>query len=44
MHYHYIKKYAYSYEVVSDNNDYLLNLIKETCQKNNIIYDIDYLF
>ena len=40
----YIKKYAYSYEVVSDNNDYLLNLIKEICQKNNIIYDIDYLF
>lgn len=35
----YIKKYAYSYEVVSDNNDYLLNLIKEICQKNNIIYD-----
>lgn len=40
----YIKKYAYSYEVVSDNNAYLLNLIKEICQKNNIIYDIDYLF
>ena len=40
----YIKKYGNSYEVISDNNKMLMKIIKETCEKHNIIYDINEVF
>lgn len=40
----YINTYNYSYEVPSPNQDKLLNIVKEECKKNNIVYDINELF
>ena len=40
----YHKKYAYNYEITSDNNEKLVNKLRETCEKYNIIYGTDNLF
>lgn len=40
----YIKEYGHKYEVVSKNQDKLMKIIKETCEKNNIIYGVEDVF
>lgn len=40
----YIRQYGNSYEVISKNHEKLMGIIKETCQKNNIICDIKEVF
>lgn len=40
----YIKKYSYSYEVTSPNNDKLMNIIKQTCLSNGILFGADECF
>lgn len=40
----YVKKYGNSYEVTSDNNEKLMKIIKETCEKNNIIFGVEEVF
>lgn len=37
----YIKDYGGSYEVVSKDNDYLMDIIKDICNKNNIIFGVE---
>ncbi|GAB6169792.1 radical SAM protein [Clostridium carnis] len=40
----YIRQYGKNYEVVSENHENLMKIIKETCEKNNIIYGIEDVF
>jgi len=40
----YHKKYGYKYEITSDNNDKLVKMLRETCEKNKIVYGTDNLF
>jgi len=40
----YQKKYGLSYQITSDNNDKLHKLLRETCDKHNIILGTDELF
>ena len=40
----YQKQFGQMYECASENNEKLTRLLKEECQKRNIILDNDYLF
>ena len=40
----YRKKYGNSYSITCDNNNELMALFRETCTKNNILFDIDKIF
>jgi DNA repair photolyase len=40
----YIEKYGNSYEVISDNNKKLMNLVKEVCIANNILFGVEECF
>lgn len=40
----YIKKYGYSYEVTSAKNEKLMNMIKEVCVSNGILFGVDKCF
>lgn len=40
----YIKKYGYSYEVISDYNEKLMNIIRKTCISNGILFGFDECF
>lgn len=40
----YIKQYGYSYEVTSPNNDKLMNIIKQMCLTNGILFGADECF
>ena len=40
----YQEKYGYAYEVVSDHNEELMNLIRCTCEKNGILWDPHQIF
>ena len=40
----YIKKYGSSYEVLSENHEKLMKIIKENCEKNNIICGVEEVF
>lgn len=40
----YIRQYGNSYEVVSRNHGKLMKIIKEVCDRNNIIYDVNEVF
>lgn len=40
----YMRQYGNSYEVISKNHEKLMKIIKETCNKNNIICDIGQVF
>ena len=40
----YIERYGNSYEVISANNDKLMNLVKKVCRLNNIIFGVDQCF
>ncbi len=40
----YQKKYGYSYEINSDNNNELMTLFNDICKKNNIEYRVDKVF
>ena len=40
----YQKKYGYSYEVTSDNNDKLMNIFYSECKKHGILCDNDEIF
>ncbi len=40
----YHKKYGYSYELLSDNNAYLMKMFKSVCKENNIISDVNECF
>jgi DNA repair photolyase len=40
----YIRQYGNSYEVMSTNHEKFMKIIKETCDKNNIICDVGEVF
>jgi DNA repair photolyase len=40
----YQKKYGYSYQINSDNNEELMMLFNDICKKNNIEYRVDKVF
>lgn len=40
----YHRKYGYAYEIVSDYNEELMNILRRTCEKNNIMYDAHKVF
>ncbi len=40
----YQKKYGYSYEIKSENNDDLMRIFKDKCKENNIEYNINKVF
>lgn len=40
----YHKKYGYSYEVYSDNNNSLMKIFYEECKKHNIVCDNNKIF
>ena len=40
----YIRQYGNSYEAVSENHERLMKIIKETCEKNNIIFGVEEVF
>ena len=40
----YIKQYGDSYELISKNHEKFMGIIKETCEKHNIIYGVDEVF
>ena len=40
----YISKYGNCYEVVSENHERLMKIIKETCKMNNIIFGEEEVF
>nr|AGS52327.1 hypothetical protein [uncultured bacterium contig00063] len=40
----YIEKYGLRYEITSDNNDTLMKLLHDTCDKHRIVYGNDDLF
>ena len=40
----YQKKYGYAYEVVSDHNEELMNILRDTCEKNGIMHNPHQIF
>jgi len=40
----YIKSYKYVYEILSPNNDKLMNIFRRTCEAHSIMYDIKECF
>jgi len=40
----YHKKYGYSYEIISDNNEALMGIFKNTCKENGIVCNNDEIF
>lgn len=40
----YIEKYGNSYEILSDNNILLMNILRRECVKNNIMYNVEQIF
>ena len=40
----YIRQYGNSYEAVSENHNRLMKIIKETCERNNIIFGVEEVF
>ena len=40
----YHNKYGYAYSILSDNNRELMKIFRDTCRKNNIVYDIHKCF
>lgn len=40
----YINKYGNSYGVISDNNSYLMKIINDTCEHNNIMFGVENIF
>lgn len=40
----YEKKFGYSYELKSDNNEKLMNIFHNSCEKNNIVHNNDKIF
>lgn len=40
----YHKKYGYKYEITSGNNNKLMKLLRETCEKHGIVTGVDNLF
>lgn len=40
----YIKNYGNSYEIASKNNGYLMNIIKTTCEQNDILFGVEKIF
>jgi hypothetical protein len=40
----YHSKYGYNYELLSDNNRELMQLLNETCKKNNMVCNTEELF
>lgn len=40
----YIRQYGNSYEAVSENHEGLMKIIKETCEKSNIIFGVEEVF
>lgn len=40
----YIKNYGYSYEINSPNNDRLMNIVKNTCKQNGVMYGVEKCF
>lgn len=40
----YIREYGNSYEVLSKNHEKLMKIIKDTCQQNNIIFEMKEVF
>ncbi|NRY59212.1 SPL family radical SAM protein [Clostridium beijerinckii] len=40
----YIREYGNSYEVLSKNHEKLMKIIKDTCQQNNIIFEVKEVF
>lgn len=40
----YIRRYGNSYELLSENHEKLMRIIKETCKENNIIYGVEEVF
>lgn len=40
----YIRNYGNSYEVMSKSSGYLMNLIKVTCEQNNVLFGVEKIF
>lgn len=40
----YIKKYGYSYEVNSENNERLMEIVREVCKSNNMLFGVNECF
>lgn len=40
----YIENYGNSYELISKRSEYLMNLIKVTCEQNNILFGVENVF
>ncbi len=40
----YTQRYGYAYDLQSDNNNELMKFFKDTCQKNNILCEVDKCF
>lgn len=40
----YIQTYGLSYEIKSQNNEYLMDYIKTVCKENNIMFELDEVF
>ncbi len=40
----YIERYGYSYELTSANNEKLMNIVRDACVSNNILFGVDQCF
>jgi len=40
----YHRKYGYSYEIVSDNNEALMKIFRDTCRENGIVHNVNEIF
>ncbi|NLF36528.1 MAG: radical SAM protein [Clostridiaceae bacterium] len=40
----YIKRYGYSYECISDNNDYLMEIFRNECESHNVMHNLSLIF
>ena len=40
----YIRTFGNAYEILSPNNSYLMNVVREECKKNNIVFDSKKIF
>lgn len=40
----YIRRYGYSYECRSDNNDKLMSIFHEECEKHSVMHDVNKIF
>ena len=40
----YHKKYGYSYEIISDNNKVLMDILKCTCKENGVVCNVNEIF